>query len=1185
MINSISELLTGSEKRTETEGEAIMKTSMKESSYSARIMVPLLLLAVFLLLSAGITAASAEDRYIRLTHGRFVEYADDAHTTIVRTENIPLSDYWFLPKDDVVIIRETDEDWYKGFEQSHSLAAGCAVSYGTSPVSGGNIPAGTKVMIQETDETIHIGKASGNASNVVFSSIPFVESTGAENENILSDYVQEISGDAEGQQYAISLNGLRIPIKYKGKDYGEIEVEEGDIILHYDHHWEHIQLRLTHISVEVAIASVSLNLETPPLNLITIPLGKFGVELVPGIISLDFTPSFFVDLAGTGSVDFRFNAEDGFSGSLTFGIIPHDFSSIHVEPTFGFNRAKIGAKVKAGIAWGPGIELVECVKVACEYEAGVVFDGWTSVEENPPKGPDWHACKDLACYQAKVYAEYGPWKVVLEAGGHSKELWKITEPVPTDPFAWMYHSDTFNDGSTSMLCPHMGYRLNVHVVDQDNKPLKDALVSYSPEETQFDKWGKNVSQQDDGNWRLYIPLTYPSKENPAGKTNKVTVTAAIPDPTHAGKTITVSQEVTEAGLKDSKPDPEEITIKLDMREVTLTFEDGSPESGAAADIPKPITVVLAGSKGIQIPDTIPKKSGNHFIGWTTGKDGSGEKYTPGSLVDMSDGKNVTLYAQFRAILDTYVVMYNANGGTYAPPSQTAKMGEKLTLTAEPARHANYHFLGWARDPGGFELEFPYGQVNVLENKDNQRVITLYAIWQFDPVDEPIKLTYDMNGGPEQQKPNDRWIPRNTWIVLSRVIPVWDDMHIFSGWSTDPNAFIGEYKPGEAFVMSDNTTLYAIWNFTPSPYPGKLQFKDTGSGTAYGIPAEIIFDPGSVVQIPDNIPKKSGLQFIGWNTAPDGSGDAYQPGLSFMPPDEMTLYAQWVTLRNSYVILYNANGGEYAPKAQTVSLDEIAVLTDEPAKWGEHIFLGWSYDDLSVEAEFPAGKTNVLNNPDNKTLIVLYAVWSYKPVNPPMELSYDINGGPKEQCPRSQFAMQGSFLAIDGSIPAWDAQHDFLGWAENANAAAAQYKPGDSIRMDRDRTLYAVWNAHYKIIQGIGSRWRLKTKTGLRFVADGNIKYFHYLMIDGKVITTDRYTLTSGSTVADLPAELLNTLSVGDHRICFVYDDGSAEGTFTVLSPIPITGDSADPALWLGMILAGLAAAAFLMTRKSGLFRE
>ena len=90
-------------------------------------------------------------------------------------------------------------------------------------------------------------------------------------------------------------------------------------------------------------------------------------------------------------------------------------------------------------------------------------------------------------------------------------------------------------------------------------------------------------------------------------------------------------------------------------------------------------------------------------------------------------------------------------------------------------------------------------------------LVLYAVWGFDPVDRPAHLTYDMNGGPEAQKPAGRWVPAGSWTVLDSAAPVWDGQHRFLGWSRDAGAKRPEYGPGDTAHVDGDTVLYAVWN--------------------------------------------------------------------------------------------------------------------------------------------------------------------------------------------------------------------------------------------------------------------------------------------------------------------------------------------------------------------------------------
>ena len=67
-------------------------------------------------------------------------------------------------------------------------------------------------------------------------------------------------------------------------------------------------------------------------------------------------------------------------------------------------------------------------------------------------------------------------------------------------------------------------------------------------------------------------------------------------------------------------------------------------------------------------------------------------------------------------------------------------------------------------------------------------------------------------------------------------------------------------------------------------------------------------------------------------------------------------------------------------------------------------------------------------------------------------------------------------------------------------------------------------------------------------------------------------------MVNLPPYLLNALGQGKHTIRFVYRDGYAEGSFAIIRPLPPTGDTAHPLLWLGLVIAG-GAGLYAVKRK------
>ena len=414
--------------------------------------------------------------------------------------------------------------------------------------------------------------------------------------------------------------------------------------------------------------------------------------------------------------------------------------------------------------------------------------------------------------------------------------------------------------------------------------------------------------------------------------------------------------------------------------------------------------------------------------------------------------------------------------------------------------------------------------------------------------------------------------------VSRDVRIPDDIpeksgRVFTGWNTARDGSGTNYAPGSVITLQGNTMLWAQWDHYHE-LELTLMFLDSLPDAATGIPEPITIQPSGSrdVRIPDNIPEKSGRVFTGWNTARDGSGTNYAPGSVITLPDTTTLWAQWDIAGNSWYIIYKANGGTKAPMGQIIPRGQDAVLTEEKPESGSMEFKGWATDPNAVSVEYQPGDMLPYNS--EKNIVVLYAVWSITPVKRPVIISFDANGGLPDTVPEKISTRQGVWTRLPGEQPTWDAQHDFLGWSDDPQATKPAWGPDSTVLFDQDTILYAIWDPHYKVIEGAGSIWLKGSGKIQRFVANGDLKYFKELQVDGLPFN-DGVHFSSGSTVADISAEAMETLSVGNHTVTFVYVDGEASAPFTVQKKLPPTGDTGHPALWLFLILSGILGLALL----------
>ena len=148
----------------------------------------------------------------------------------------------------------------------------------------------------------------------------------------------------------------------------------------------------------------------------------------------------------------------------------------------------------------------------------------------------------------------------------------------------------------------------------------------------------------------------------------------------------------------------------------------------------------------------------------------------------------------------------------------------------------------------------------------------------------------------------------------------------------------------------------------------------------------------------------------------------------------------------------------------------------------------------------------------------------------------------------------------------------------------------------------------KITAGDGAAVTQGEKKELTFTSDASFADFLRVELDGTTLDEKNYTKKEGSTIITLNRDFVATLSVGEHTLAIVSKSGTATAKFTVkakptetttpqptvtpqptaqpqptvqpVSPIPRTGDTANPALWFALlIVSGSALAAIFVLRR------
>ncbi len=239
-------------------------------------------------------------------------------------------------------------------------------------------------------------------------------------------------------------------------------------------------------------------------------------------------------------------------------------------------------------------------------------------------------------------------------------------------------------------------------------------------------------------------------------------------------------------------------------------------------------------------------------------------------------------------MDTTTVMHGCYAYYPADANITLATGTKDAdcWDASQLTRPHHTFMGWSRDKDATEPE-----ATIVMPKHDE---TVYAIWKKNPTftydaDKPADYT-----GTMPAVPDTREIPYDT---AASNVSDWKagDMGLlrgyrFDGWRTARDDASAAYD--FAAHVTQDTTVYGSW----TPLTINLHY-DANGGNGSHDPQNTRWD--TTVTIPSDVNKpfsRDEFTLKEWNTKPDGSGTAYQPGGKVpMVDKDVILYAQWAPL--------------------------------------------------------------------------------------------------------------------------------------------------------------------------------------------------------------------------------------------------------------------------------------------------
>lgn len=659
------------------------------------------------------------------------------------------------------------------------------------------------------------------------------------------------------------------------------------------------------------------------------------------------------------------------------------------------------------------------------------------------------------------------------------------------------------------------------------------------------------------------------------------------------KTHTTNESITLSEENTFTMPDQDVDISAEFEAIDYTVTIDNPNEGGTVtankveklNVGNTVTLTASPAQYKQISDWGVKDADDEVIEVTVSED------DPNKATFTMPASNVTINPQFTDQSKYEIGFMNAGDRLYIQLDENHKdekeafAGEQIQLTITPPKH---YIL------------------NKLEYKDEDEKIVLLT-------DENItSFTFTMPASDIKLMPDFEELPKRTRIYLNGDLNPEKPLDKLE-YYVDETPPVTDKKPTKA-TDKDYSYTFEKWDtgktegsvttFTPvfkkDPVPRTIIVDAYGEGLVsvdssdYSTRVTVQAPEGTKLSI--KVKPLNNNYFVGFDTN-DETGTLSASTFTVGKSDARIR----ATFReNKQVqIKFDANGGTgtMAPvqstSGSTYKLPENAFTPPQ----GKQFFC-WQIEDKS----FSVGDS-VSVKEDN---ITVKAIWKDSD-----QISYTVTFLMDNEY---QFAVQTVIkgnMAAKPSDPSKDG-YLFVGWYTDSGLTVPF---SFNTPIESNMTLYAKWTPkaseteetiEYTVVEGAAQKWTKNTTVMIDIRAKRNInddttvKHFVSLQIDGKALVKDTdYTVSEGSIIVSIKPAALQNLANGIHRVTFVFDDGKAETTLTILeaaegeskgsgsssggsSSVPKTGDIfSNPTVWFGgMLVVMFILRLFIRARKS-----
>lgn len=351
-----------------------------------------------------------------------------------------------------------------------------------------------------------------------------------------------------------------------------------------------------------------------------------------------------------------------------------------------------------------------------------------------------------------------------------------------------------------------------------------------------------------------------------------------------------------------------LTAVTAENDYTLTY---SANGGSGA--PAAATRTGVGGATFTVSNTVPTRTGYSFLGWSKSSSATTASYVGGGSITVT--ANTTVYAVWQA--NTYNLTFRPGTGASGTVLTLVKTynitAYLLDKSATAYTKTGHDYDGWSTTDGG-------AKTHTFTNRYTANAAaTFYAHW----VPNTYTVGFNAHGGNACASISVTY--GGSYGTLPAPVRA---CYTFAGWFTAASG--GTRVTAESAVtITAGRTLHAQW--TPNTYT--VTYTDGTQTDTQSITA------GTAWTVRSCGYTRAGHTQTSWNTAADGSGNAYHAGDTVSAWADTTLYA--VFTPDTYTVAFDAHGGS-ACASVTVTYGRAIGTLPAPTR-ARHTFNGWYTD--------------------------------------------------------------------------------------------------------------------------------------------------------------------------------------------------------------------------------------------------